>query len=166
MQWRINRSVSLVCDWQWYYPVPSNIPTLLKCPSVSTRHPCKCTKWGIVLYVPSGNYSKLVSAINQQPVAVAVSSVGFKLYNDGVFDGNCTQSIDTGVHKTLYRCLYSVMEPPTKVSSIGGSKVPWGKDWGINGTMLLARDEKDGPGKCGGTTIRNGTKRFHLKICQ
>lgn len=47
--------------------------------------------------VPSGNYSKLISAVNQQPVAVAISSADFKLYKEGVYDGNCTDSIDTGV---------------------------------------------------------------------
>lgn len=30
--------------------------------------------------VPSGNYSKLISAVNQQPVAVAVAGSNLKLY--------------------------------------------------------------------------------------
>lgn len=54
--------------------------------------------------VPSGNYSKLRSAVNQQPVAVAVASNEFKLYKEGVFDGNCGEDIDTGVNRGLFRC--------------------------------------------------------------
>jgi hypothetical protein len=47
--------------------------------------------------VPSGSYSKLVSAVIQQPVASAVESSKFKFYKEGVFDGNCTDDIDAGV---------------------------------------------------------------------
>lgn len=39
--------------------------------------------------VPSGNYQKLLSAVVQQPVAVAVDSEKLLHYESGVFDGEC-----------------------------------------------------------------------------
>ena len=54
--------------------------------------------------VPSENYSKLVSAVNQQPVAVAVASSQFKFYKEGVYSGDCGEDIDAGVIHHSLRC--------------------------------------------------------------
>lgn len=47
--------------------------------------------------VPSGNYPKLISAVSQQPVTVAVASEKFMLYNRGIFDSDCGIDIDRGM---------------------------------------------------------------------
>ena len=55
--------------------------------------------------VPSGNYSKLLSAVIQQPTSVAVDASDFQLYSEGVYTGKCTDDIDRGVQfKFILRC--------------------------------------------------------------
>lgn len=54
--------------------------------------------------VPTQNYSKLISAINQQPVAVAVASSQFKFYKEGIYNGSCGTDIDAGVNWMICRC--------------------------------------------------------------
>lgn len=50
------------------------------------------------------SYSKLLSALVQQPVAVAVDATNFRFYNDGVFDKACDSDINRGVLFLLFRC--------------------------------------------------------------
>jgi hypothetical protein len=41
--------------------------------------------------IPYGNYMKLLSAVNQQPVSVAIELTAEMMrYSDGVFTGDCT----------------------------------------------------------------------------
>ena len=41
--------------------------------------------------IPSGNYSKLISAVVQSPVSVALNfSPDMIAYKGGIYDGNCT----------------------------------------------------------------------------
>ena len=43
------------------------------------------------------NYTKLLSALVQHPVAVAVDATNFRFYNDGVFDRACDADLNRGV---------------------------------------------------------------------
>ena len=42
-------------------------------------------------------YQKLLSAVIQQPVTVAVDSQKFMLYQKGVYTGSCGTSVDRGM---------------------------------------------------------------------
>lgn len=43
------------------------------------------------------NYSKLITAVLEAPVAVAVDATTFRFYNDGVFDRSCDTDLNRGV---------------------------------------------------------------------
>lgn len=48
--------------------------------------------------VPSRSYSKLLSAIVQQPVSVAVDlNSDMQLYHEGIYKGKCTSNINHGM---------------------------------------------------------------------
>lgn len=59
----------------------------------TTKQSCKYTKtmkatsFSKCADVPSGNYTKLLSAVIQQPTAVAIDASGLQLYSEGIFDG-------------------------------------------------------------------------------
>lgn len=69
--------------------------------------------------VASGNFMNLISAVIQQPVAVAVESSKFKLYKEGVFDGACTEDIDAGVLRIPRRFYWLGMAQRTRVRLTG-----------------------------------------------
>jgi C1A family cysteine protease len=93
--------------------------------------------------VPSQSYSKLISAITQQPVSVAVDqNPDMILYKGGVYDGKCTSSLNHGM----------------LLVGFGGKHVEdyfWrlkntvGTTWGEAGYINIKRMESDGDGKCG-----------------
>ena len=87
----------------------------------------------------------LMSAIAQQPVSVAVEADqdSFQLYTSGVMTASCGTALDHGVLAVGY-------------GSTGGNdyykvKNSWGKDWGMNGFILLGRGPQynGGSGQCG-----------------
>ena len=49
--------------------------------------------------VPYGNFTKLRSAVVQQPTSVAIDAehFDFQFYSEGIYDGNCTDDINRGV---------------------------------------------------------------------
>ena len=48
--------------------------------------------------IPSGNYSKLISAVVQSPVSVALNfSPDMIAYKGGIYDGNCTYELNQGM---------------------------------------------------------------------
>lgn len=57
----------------------------------------RVAKLGKCARVPTSNYDKLISAVAQQPVSVAVASEAFMLYDRGIFDGECTTDLDRGL---------------------------------------------------------------------
>ena len=63
----------------------------------------KFTSFSQCAKVPSGSYSKLLSAIVQQPVSVAVNlHEDMKSYTGGIYDGNCTSIVNHGMLLTGY----------------------------------------------------------------
>lgn len=57
----------------------------------------KIVKLGRCAKVPTKIYSKLISAVVQQPVSVAVASTKFMLYQRGIFDSECSTDLDRGM---------------------------------------------------------------------
>jgi len=63
----------------------------------------KFTSFSQCARVPSGSYSKLLSAIVQQPVSVAVNlHEDMKGFKDGIYDGNCTNIVNHAMLLTGY----------------------------------------------------------------
>ena len=56
------------------------------------------TSFKVCAKVPMGNYSKLVSAVVQQPTTVAIDSSGLQLYGEGVFTSSCGTNLDRAVN--------------------------------------------------------------------
>lgn len=93
--------------------------------------------------VPSKSYSKLLSAIVQQPVSVAVDqNPDMKLFANGIYDGKCTSNLNHGMLLVGY----------------GGKQTDeyfWrlkntlGTEWGDGGYISIRRVESDGDGTCG-----------------
>lgn len=103
----------------------------------------KFTSFAHCARVPTGNHSKLISAIVQQPVSVALDfSQDMKFYNGGIFNGSCSSKLTHGMlltgyggkeHGTHYWILRNTLGPT----------------WGVKGYIDLFREDKDGPGMCG-----------------
>jgi KDEL-tailed cysteine endopeptidase len=87
--------------------------------------------------------SALVASIAKNPVSVAIQAnhFSFQLYKGGVYSGNCGTSLDHGVLAVGYGTLSGKKHYKVKNS--------WGNTWGEKGYIFIAREEKEGKGKCG-----------------
>jgi hypothetical protein len=93
--------------------------------------------------VPSGNHSKLISAIMQHPVSVALDfSTDMKFYSGGIYDGVCTTQLTHAMLLTGY----GGKEHGTHYWRLRNTL---GTTWGNKGYIDLLRDDKDGAGACG-----------------
>ncbi|KAF2289458.1 hypothetical protein GH714_036340 [Hevea brasiliensis] len=95
--------------------------------------------------VPSNDEEALKMAVANQPVSVAIDAheTSFKLYNSGVFNGDCGTQLTHAVTLVGYG-----------TSTEDGSmywliKNSWGDNWGENGYMRLQRDVYAKEGLCG-----------------
>lgn len=114
--------------------------------SYPVREPLKCkyilnmkfTSITRCARVPSKSYSKLLSAIVQQPVSVALDqNPDMMFYNEGIYNGKCTSTLNHGMLLVGY----------------GGKQAEdyfWrlkntvGTSWGEGGFIRLPRVESDG----------------------
>lgn len=134
-------------DQAYWYVIDQGLATEKSYPYVGEVQKCKYTQAQRVAsisrcaQVPPQNYNKLLSAIVQQPVSVAVASEDFMLYERGVYSGTCSLELDRGMLLVGY-------------GEDTGNKY-WllknflGVSWGERGYLRLKRVEADGPGFCG-----------------
>lgn len=133
----------------YWYIIDNGIATTKSYPTTAKALPCryilnmKYTSFKQCARVPTGIYSKLLSAIIQQPVAVSVNiAPDMKSFKGGVYNGECTSELNHAMLLTGY----GGKEVSTYFWKV---KNTLGKDWGTNGYLNIKRQEKDGDGKCG-----------------
>ncbi len=97
--------------------------------------------------VPPKSDDALMYAIYQQPVSVAIdaASLFFQFYKSGVYTAKCGTKLDHGVLAVGFGTDNSTNIDYYLV------KNSWGKTWGDNGYIKIARGEKynHGSGQCG-----------------
>ena len=103
----------------------------------------KFTSIGGCAHVPSNTYSKLLSAIVQQPVSVALDlSPDMREYAGGVFTGQCSTKLTHAMLLTGYG-------GDIEDNYYWKLKNTLGAEWGNKGYLMMKRYAKDGEGKCG-----------------
>ncbi len=93
--------------------------------------------------VTPNNESALQEAVYKQPVSIAIEAdqSDFQFYSHGVFDSPCGTNLDHGVLAVGWGVLDGKDYWKVKNS--------WGKEWGDNGYILLARNIPEVHGQCG-----------------
>jgi len=88
--------------------------------------------------VKTGSTAALMSALAQQPVAIAIEAdqFAFQFYKSGVLSGKCGQNLDHGVLAVGYGTWESGMDY-WKV------KNSWGEKWGMDGYILIEKSDDD-----------------------
>ena len=96
--------------------------------------------------VETNSDSALMSALNKQPVSVAIQAnqPAFQSYKSGVLTGTCGANLDHGVLAVGYGT-YTDGNDYYKV------KNSWGETWGMSGYVLIQRGggQNSGAGQCG-----------------
>lgn len=131
----------------YWYMIDHGLATEKAYPFVNKQQKCKYTPSMKSISikncasVPTKIYEKLLSAVVQQPVTVAVDSEKFMLYEKGVYTGDCGTNVDRGMLLVGY--------------GKDGTQPYWllknslGPNWGEKGFIRLLRNETDGAGMCG-----------------
>ncbi len=90
-------------DQAFWYSIDNGLTSEQQYPYTTESKKCyysktmKVVSVGSCAVVPSGNYSKMISAVTQQPVSVAIDARELKSYKGGVFDGECGEKINQGM---------------------------------------------------------------------
>jgi len=94
--------------------------------------------------VQTNSDSALMSALNQQPVSVAIQAnqPAFQFYKSGVITENCGTNLDHGVLAVGYGTY-------TDGSDYYKVKNSWGTSWGMEGYVLIGRNVAQSGGMCG-----------------
>jgi KDEL-tailed cysteine endopeptidase len=89
--------------------------------------------------VEAGSVSALMSALNQQPVSIAIQAnqLSFQHYSSGVLTGRCGQNLDHGVLAVGYGTDAATGVDYWKV------KNSWGDSWGEAGFIRIERSDAD-----------------------
>ncbi|XP_047333073.1 cysteine proteinase RD21A-like [Impatiens glandulifera] len=94
-------------------------------------------------FVPANNEYALKKAVAHQPISVAIEAYGreFRLYESGIFTGNCGTALDHAVAAVGYGSEHGVDYWIVRNS--------WGENWGEEGYVRLKRNVFSRKGKCG-----------------
>jgi KDEL-tailed cysteine endopeptidase len=102
---------------------------------------------GVVGYVDitSGSYTALMTAVNQQPVSVAIEAdqAVFQFYVSGVISAS---SCGTSLNHAVLLVGYGTTSSGLNYWLIKNS---WSTSWGMSGYVLLERSGTSGAGTCG-----------------
>jgi cathepsin L len=136
-------------DQAFWYIIDKGIATNKTYPPSSNSTKCKYvlnmkyTGFSKCARIPKGSYSKLLSAIVQQPVSVALNQVAdMRDFKGGIYDDKCTSTLNHGMLLVGYGGAQAEKYFWRLKNSLGVS-------WGDNGFINLKRVESDGDGKCG-----------------
>jgi len=119
--------------------------------------------------VPQSSSRAMKQALAKQPVSVAIdaNSMGFRFYRSGVYDGECTTTLDHGVlavgfgddakveaeEEEVDRHWTLPPRPDRTTTAYWLVKNSWGESWGDGGYIKMARHVgmkgEDSPGQCG-----------------
>lgn len=104
-----------------------------KCSTTKTSFPT--TYVSGYTWVKANDYNALASALNLQPVAVAVDATNWSLYSSGVFTSDwCENNLNHGVLAVGY----------SLDDGYFNIKNSWGQDWGENGFIRLSITPDEG----------------------
>lgn len=94
--------------------------------------------------VPANDEEALQKAVSQQPVSVALdaNSPDFRHYSGGVYAGGCGLNLD----HAMTAVGYGTTDDGTKYWVMKNS---WGRNWGEDGYIRMARDVDAEEGMCG-----------------
>jgi C1A family cysteine protease len=111
------------------YPTKNNNETQ-SCKYTKTM---KTTSFSKCADVPEGNYTKLLSAVIQQPTSVAIDARGMKKYAGGIYNGECN---DSYINQAMLIVGYGTEDNQTYWKI----KNSFGPGWGDGGYLLLERE--------------------------
>lgn len=129
-------------DQAFWYIIDNGLATSKSYPTKiindTTKQTCKYTKpmkavsFSKCADVPSRNYTKLQSAVIQQPTSVALDATDMKSYAGGIFNGDCSNSY---INQAMLIVGYGSENNQTywKIKNSFGPK------WGDSGYILLER---------------------------
>ncbi|RRT40783.1 hypothetical protein B296_00046833 [Ensete ventricosum] len=92
--------------------------------------------------VPRNDEKSLMKAVANQPVAVGIDSRTFQFYSGGIYDGPCAADLDHEVTLVGY-------DTDEHGTAYWIAKNSWGKEWGDDGYLLIAKDVAEKEGRCG-----------------
>ena len=129
-------------DQAFWYIIDNGLATSKSYPTKNTNEtqPCKYTKtikaitFSKCADVPEGNYTKLLSAVIQQPTSVAIDARNIQHYEGGVYNGECS---DSYINQAMLIVGYGTNKKNETYWKIKNS---FGPGWGEEGYLLLERE--------------------------
>ena len=130
-------------DQAFWYIIDNGLATSKSYPTKNTNEtqPCKYTKtikaitFSKCADVPEGNYTKLLSAVIQQPTSVAIDARNLKLYKEGVYNKECS---DSYINQAMLIVGYGTDKETNQ--TYWKIKNSFGPGWGEEGYLLLERE--------------------------
>lgn len=143
-------------DWAWIYMLRTGgVASEEDYPYTASDDTCQASSVDVsnmpgtqidsYVYVERFSTSALMEALTITPVAIAFdASASFQLYSSGVFDGDCS----TSVNHAVLAVGYGTTDEGEDYWLLKNS---WGENFGEDGYVKMARDptEEDSAGKCG-----------------